>query len=83
MVILWDVADQPLWGAQVGRMNVGCARRLSTTTRESLVAQLRQVLEPRYVTQARRIAARMTKPAESVSAAADLLEDTARRTHAD
>ena len=41
MLILWDVADQPLWAAQVVRMKVGCARRLSTTTRESLVAHLR------------------------------------------
>jgi UDP:flavonoid glycosyltransferase YjiC (YdhE family) len=83
MVVLWDVADQPLWAAQVVRMKVGCARRLSTTTRESLVAHLRQILEPQYVTRAREIATRMTKPAESVIAAADLLEDTARRKHVD
>ena len=74
MVVLWDVADQPLWAAQAVRMKVGCARRLSTTTRESLVAHLRRILEPQYATRAREIAARMTKPAESVTAAADLLE---------
>jgi UDP:flavonoid glycosyltransferase YjiC (YdhE family) len=78
MLILWDVADQPLWAAQAVRTGVGCARRLSTATAESLVAQLRQVLEPQYVIRARAIAARMTKPAESVSTAADLLERTAR-----
>ncbi len=83
MVVLWDVADQPLWAAQVIRLKVGCARRLSTTTRESLVAHLRQILAPQYVTRAREIATRMTKPAESTSAAADLLEDTACRKHVD
>jgi UDP:flavonoid glycosyltransferase YjiC (YdhE family) len=79
MLILWDVADQPLWGAQVARMKVGRARRLSTATRESLVADLRNILAPQYVTRAREIAPRMTKPAESVTAAADLLEGTACR----
>ena len=83
MVVLWDVADQPLWAAQVTRMKVGCARRLSTTTRESLVAHLRRILAPQYATRAREIATRMTKPAESVTAAADLLEDAARRKRAD
>ena len=78
MVVLWDVADQPLWAAQITRMKVGRARRLSTTSRESLVADLRYVLESRYVTRACEIAARMTKPAESVTAAADLVEQTAR-----
>jgi UDP:flavonoid glycosyltransferase YjiC (YdhE family) len=79
MLVLWDVADQPLWGAQVTRMKVGCARRLSTATQESLVADLRDILAPQYVTRACEIATRMTKPAESVTAAADLLEGTARR----
>ena len=55
------------------------ARRFSTTTRESLVADLRQILDPQYATRAREIATRMTKPAESVAAAADLLEDAVRR----
>ena len=83
MSVLWDVADQPLWGAQVTRMKVGCARRLSTTTRESLVADLRDILAPQYVTRACEIATRMTKPADSVTAAADLLEGTARRRRVD
>jgi UDP:flavonoid glycosyltransferase YjiC (YdhE family) len=60
-------------------MKVGCARRLSTATQESLVADLRDILAPQYVTRACEIATRMTKPAESVTAAADLLEGTARR----
>ncbi|MGB7113163.1 MAG: glycosyltransferase [Mycobacterium sp.] len=83
MLVLWDVADQPLWGAQVTRMKVGRARRWSTTTRESLVADLRDILAPQYVTRACEIAIRMTKPANSVTAAADLLEGTARRRRVD
>jgi UDP:flavonoid glycosyltransferase YjiC (YdhE family) len=79
-LVLWDVADQPIWAAQVTRMKIGCARRLSTTTRESLVADLRYILAPQRVTRASEIASRMTKPAESITAATDLLEDAARRT---
>jgi UDP:flavonoid glycosyltransferase YjiC (YdhE family) len=77
MLVLWDVADQPLWGAQVTRMKVGRARRSSTATRESLVADLRDIVAPQYVTRARQIATRMTQPAKGVTAAADLLEATA------
>ena len=69
---------QTFWGAQVKRLKVGTARRFSRTTRESLVADLRTVLAPHYVARAREIATRMTKPADSVAAAADLLEDFAR-----
>jgi UDP:flavonoid glycosyltransferase YjiC (YdhE family) len=77
-LILWMGADQPLWGAQVERLKVGSARRFSTTTRKSLVAELRTILAPQYVARAREIAMRMTKPAESVTTAANLLEDAAR-----
>ena len=72
-------ADQTLWGDRVKRLKVGTARRFSNTTRESLVADLRTILAPQYVARARALAARMTKPAESVAAAADLLEDFARQ----
>jgi UDP:flavonoid glycosyltransferase YjiC (YdhE family) len=77
-LILWTLPDQPLWGAAVKRLKVGTARRFSTTTRESLVADLRTILAPQYVTRAREIATRMTRPAESVAAAADLVENFAR-----
>ena len=79
MLILWIGAEQPIWAAQVKQLKVGSAQRFSTITRDSLVAQLRSILSPEYVTRAREIAARMTKPTENVTAAADLLEDTARR----
>jgi UDP:flavonoid glycosyltransferase YjiC (YdhE family) len=75
---LSTLLDQTLRGAQVKRLKVGTARRFSTTTRDSLVADLRRILAPQYVTRAREIATRMTKPAESVAAAADLVENFAR-----
>jgi UDP:flavonoid glycosyltransferase YjiC (YdhE family) len=77
-LILWTLPDQAIWGAQVKRLKVGTARRLSTTTQKSLVADLRRILAPQYVTRAREIATRMTNPAASVTAAADLLENFAR-----
>ena len=77
-LILWIAFDQPIWGAAVKRLKVGTAQRFSTITRESLVADLRTILAPQYITRAREIAARMTKPAESVTAAADLVENFAR-----
>jgi UDP:flavonoid glycosyltransferase YjiC (YdhE family) len=77
-LILSTDLDQTLWGVRVKRLKVGSARRFSTTTQKSLVADLRRILAPQYVTRAREIATRMTKPAESVTAAADLVEDFAR-----
>jgi UDP:flavonoid glycosyltransferase YjiC (YdhE family) len=77
-LILWTWADQPLWGAQVKRLKVGTTRRFWATTRESLVADLRTILAPQYATRAREIATRMTKPAASVTATADLLENFVR-----
>lgn len=78
MLILWDVAEQPLWAAQVTRMRLGHGQRLSSTTKVSLVAHLRRIRSPHYAARARKFATRMTKPAESVSAAADLIEAAAR-----
>ena len=59
-------------------MKVGTMRRFSSTTRDSLVTDLRQILAPPYVTRARSAAAHMTKPCESVAATADLVEEHAR-----
>jgi UDP:flavonoid glycosyltransferase YjiC (YdhE family) len=77
-LILWIKVDQPSWAAAVTRLKVGAARPFSATTQESLVADLRSILAPQYVTRAREVATRMTRPAESVASAADLLENTAR-----
>ncbi|KAA8960187.1 glycosyltransferase [Mycobacterium sp.] len=78
-LILWTLPDQAAWGARVKRLKVGTARRFSATTEKSLVTDLRTILTPDYATRARTLAARMTKPADSVTTAADLLEDFARR----
>jgi UDP:flavonoid glycosyltransferase YjiC (YdhE family) len=77
-LVLWWTPEQAFWGAQLKRLKVGTARRFSTTTRESLVADLRRILAPQCVTRAREIATRMSKPAESVVAAADRVENFAR-----
>ena len=76
-LILWRLPDQALWAARVKRLKVGTGRRLSSTTRESLVADLRTILAPQYLARARELATRMTKPAESVAAAADVVENFA------
>ena len=77
-LILSTWGDQTLWGARVKRLKVGTTRRFSSATRESLVADLRTILAPQYVARAREIATRMSKPVESVVAAADLVENFAR-----
>jgi UDP:flavonoid glycosyltransferase YjiC (YdhE family) len=77
-LILWSSADQPYWGNQLKRLKVGASRRLSTTTCESLVADLRRILTPQYATRARELATQMTNPAESVARAADRVEDFVR-----
>jgi UDP:flavonoid glycosyltransferase YjiC (YdhE family) len=78
MLILWRWPDQHIWGVRVKRLKVGSGLRFSSTTQRSLVADLRTILAPQYVARAREIGTRMTKPAESVRAAADLVENFAR-----
>jgi UDP:flavonoid glycosyltransferase YjiC (YdhE family) len=77
-LVLPIAAEQPFWAAQVKRLKVGVTRRFSRISRESLVADLRTILEPEYVARAREIATQMTKTDASVSRAADFLEDAAR-----
>ncbi len=78
-VILWMADVQVIWGSAVKRLKVGTSRRFSVATEKTLVADLRTILAPEYIDRARSLATRMTKPADSVAAAADLLEDFARR----
>ncbi len=77
-LILWTLPDQPFFAAQLKRLKVGAGRRFSTTTEKSLVADLRRILTPQYAARARDLAPRITKPAESAVAAADLVENFAR-----
>jgi UDP:flavonoid glycosyltransferase YjiC (YdhE family) len=78
-LILWSSADQPYWGNQLKRLKVGTARRLSSTTSKSLVADLRRILDSGVATRASEIATRMTQPGESILAAADIFEEAVRR----
>jgi UDP:flavonoid glycosyltransferase YjiC (YdhE family) len=80
LILFWDLVHA-VYGAAVKRLKVGTARRFSTATEKTLVADLRTILAPEYVARAREIATRMTEPAKSAAAAADLLEDFARSRH--
>lgn len=77
VILYWDMVHA-IYGAAVKRLQVGTARRFSTATEESLVADLRGILAPDYVARARELADRITEPAKSAAAAADHLEDFAR-----
>jgi UDP:flavonoid glycosyltransferase YjiC (YdhE family) len=77
-LVLWATPDRQMRGSFVKRLKVGTARRFSSTTRKSLVADLRQILDPCCVARARDVATHMTQPAESASTAADLVESHAR-----
>jgi UDP:flavonoid glycosyltransferase YjiC (YdhE family) len=77
-LVLWMDGVQPIWASRVTLLKVGASRGFSSTTGESLIADLRRILAPECATRAREIAARMTKPAESIGRAADLVEDFAR-----
>lgn len=73
LILSMDV-NQTIWGGQLNRLKVGTTRRFSATTRETLVVDLRRILDPDYGVRAREIARHMTKPADSVIKAADLVE---------
>lgn len=77
-LILWMADVQLIWGVAIKRLKVGTARRFSSATEKSLVADLRRILAPQYAARAREIATRMGRPAESVATAADLVENFAR-----
>lgn len=70
--------DQPLWAALVNQLEVGIGRHFAETTPDSLIADLRSVLDPRYITRTREVASQMTTPAQSAANAADLLEEAVR-----
>ncbi|MGE2721082.1 glycosyltransferase [Mycolicibacterium celeriflavum] len=77
-LILSSWPDQRFWGYVIQRLKVGDTRRFSATTRETLIADLRTILAPQYAVRAREVARQMSKPAESVAAVADVLENSAR-----
>jgi UDP:flavonoid glycosyltransferase YjiC (YdhE family) len=75
---LWTLPDQWLRTSLLKRLKVGTGRRFATTTEKSLIADLRKILAPQYLTRAREFAPQVTKPAESASAATDLVESFVR-----
>lgn len=77
--VLWFGAEQPLWAEQIRRLKVGTAQRFSKATPGSIRDGLQTVLQPRYRHRAREIAALMTPPEASATAAADLVEAAALR----
>jgi UDP:flavonoid glycosyltransferase YjiC (YdhE family) len=78
-LVLWHpINDQEIWAGAVERLKVGSGRAFSTSNLGSLVADLRSILDPQCVARAREVAAQMTKPAESITSVADLLEDAGR-----
>jgi UDP:flavonoid glycosyltransferase YjiC (YdhE family) len=78
-LVLWNGLDQPTWAAVVERLEVGFGRNFSEATLDSLTANLRLILTPRYATQAREVAAQMTNASESLASATNLLEHAARQ----
>jgi len=77
-LILPASLEQKLWAYVVSHLEVGCGRPFFQVTQESLVADLRFILTPHCTARAREVATQMSKPAESASRAADLLEETAK-----
>jgi vancomycin aglycone glucosyltransferase len=78
-LILWHpINDQEIWADAVKRLKVGSGRSFSASNLGSLVADVRSILDPQCIARACEVAAQMTKPAESVASAADLLENAGR-----
>lgn len=77
LILFWDLVHA-VYGGAVKRLKVGTARRFSTANEQTLVTDLRTILAPDYVARARDLANRITEPAKSAAAAADLLEISAQ-----
>lgn len=77
-LVLWEVADQPVWAKQIKRLGVGTSRRFSKTTPSTLHDDLRKILLASCRARAREVAAQMTPPHLSVTMTANLLENFAR-----
>lgn len=82
-LILWDVADQPIWATQVKRLKLGASRRFSNANLRTLVNDLRIVLEPGCESRVLELAAQMSDPSDAVAKAADLLESSAQNRSGD
>jgi UDP:flavonoid glycosyltransferase YjiC (YdhE family) len=83
LVLSFWIDDQSIWASAVEQLKVGTGRAFSASTLDSLVADLRSILTPEYLARAREVAPQMTKPTESASSAADLLEGAVRQKASD
>ncbi|KUH95309.1 glycosyl transferase family 1 [Mycolicibacterium acapulense] len=77
-VILSGWLDQMVWVPHLKRLKVGFGRRFSSIGQKTLIKDLQRIRAPLYASRAQELAARITKPADSASAAADLIENCAR-----
>ena len=78
MILSTDM-HQTLWGAQLKRLKVGANRRFSGTNEKTLTDDLRTILAPQYKVNVLELSKQLATPAESVTSAADLLEEFADR----
>ncbi len=81
-LVLYMADVQMIWGAAVKKLKVGAYRKFAAASEKTLVKDLRTILTPGYRTRARELGAKMITPADSVSTAADLMENFARSKHA-
>jgi vancomycin aglycone glucosyltransferase len=79
-LVLWFWLDQPVWAEGVTELKVGSGRAFMESTLDSVVADLQGILAPERAARAREVAESMTKSAESLARAVDLLEKAARPT---
>lgn len=77
-LVLSTDLDQILWGQRIKALKVGTTRRLSSMTEKTLSDDLRLILSADYAARAGELATKMSKPAENISRAADLVENFAR-----
>ncbi|BBX09192.1 glycosyltransferase [Mycolicibacterium aichiense] len=77
-LVLYMADVQMIWGAAVKKLKVGTYRKFAAASEKTLVKDLRTILAPEYRTRARELGARMITPPDSVSTAADLMENFAR-----
>jgi vancomycin aglycone glucosyltransferase len=74
---LWFWLDQPVWADGIAALKVGSGRAFMESTLDSVVADLQGILTPERAERAREVAELMSKPAESLARAVDLLEEAA------
>ncbi|MHA7649723.1 glycosyltransferase [Mycobacterium sp. ML4] len=74
-LILWFTSDQPIFAGAVKRLKVGSGHSFSSTTQRSLVADLSAILTPEHTARAREVATAMSKPVDSITATADIVEN--------